>query len=173
MARHAPVMVAEGMCYGRQEVPLRPGWERLTAGLSVLAQGASCQVVYSSPAARCRDMAEKLVKTTCMELRIDPRLAELDFGEWEGQCWSEISRIQLDAWAADPAGFAPPGGESGLSLMQRITAVWQDIKESGVSSCILSHGGPLRLLTGLAAGEKPQLLSPSIPQGFARLFSVI
>lgn len=37
---------------------------------------------------------------------------------------------------------------------------------------MLSHGGPLRILSALAVGEQPELLAPSIPQGFARLFMV-
>lgn len=107
LVRHAPVLLPEGVCYGRQDVALRPGWEGLASGLAVLAQGAVCRVLYSSPAMRCREMAQKLAAATGMELKIDDRLAELDFGRWEGMNWQEISRAQLDEWAADPARFAP------------------------------------------------------------------
>ncbi|MCG4260249.1 histidine phosphatase family protein [Acetobacter senegalensis] len=172
LVRHAPVLLPEGVCYGRQDVALRPGWEGLASGLAVLAQGAVCRVIYSSPAMRCREMAQKLAAATGMELKIDDRLAELDFGRWEGMNWQEISRAQLDEWAADPARFAPPGGESGMALSQRARAFWQDIKDAGVPACVLSHGGPLRVLSALAEGRQPELLSPSMPQGSARLFMV-
>lgn len=173
LVRHAPVLLPQGVCYGQQDVALRPGWEGLAAGLAVLAQGAVCRVLYSSPAQRCRQMAEKLARMTNMELRIDPRLAEMDFGQWEGRNWNDISPTQLDEWAANPAQFAPPGGESGLSLTQRTRAFWHDIKQAGVPVCVLSHGGPLRLLSALAAGSTPELLAPSMPQGSARLFDVL
>ncbi|WP_086651454.1 histidine phosphatase family protein [Acetobacter cibinongensis] len=172
LVRHAPVLLPEGVCYGRQDVALKPGWEGVAAGLAVLAQGAVCQVLYSSPATRCREMAERLARVTGMELRIDSRLAEMDFGAWEGRNWSDISREQLDEWARDPASFAPPEGESGLALTQRTRAFWQDVKEAGVPACVVSHGGPLRLLSALAAGDTPELLAPSMPQGAARLYMV-
>ena len=172
LVRHAPVLLPEGVCYGRQDVALRPGWEKIVSGLSVLAKGAVCRVLYSSPAHRCREMAQRLKLATGMELRVDPRLAELDFGRWEGLRWQDIERGQLDAWAADPCGFAPPEGESGLALCDRITDFWQDMHHKGEAACVLSHGGPLRILSALAAGEQPELLAPSMPQGFARLFMV-
>ena len=172
LVRHAPVMVPEGVCYGRQDVALRPGWERVTSGLAVLAQGAVCRVLYSSPAARCEQMARKLAASAGMELRIDARLAEMDFGEWEGQPWDDIDRGLLDAWAADPEGFVPPGGETGRTLCRRVLSFWQDVQQAGTSACVLSHGGPLRVLSALAAGAPPALLAPSMPQGFARLFMV-
>lgn len=172
LVRHAPVQLPDGVCYGRQDVALRPGWEGLASGLAVLAQGAVCRVLYSSPARRCREMAHKLAAATGMELKIDDRLAEIDFGHWEGMNWQDISRAQLDEWAADPAGFAPPGGESGMALSQRARAFWQDVKQAGVPACVLSHGGPLRVLSALAGGRQPELLAPSMPQGSARLFMV-
>lgn len=172
LVRHAPVMVPEGVCYGRQDVALQPGWEGVTSGLAVLAQGAVCQVLYTSPAARCQQMAHKLAASTGMELRIDPRLAEMNFGDWEGQLWENIDRGLLDEWAADPEGFVPPGGESGRALCHRVRAFWQEVQQEGAPACVLSHGGPLRVLSALAAGAPPALLAPSMPQGFARLFMV-
>lgn len=172
LVRHAPVLLPDGVCYGRQDVALRPGWEKIVSGLSVLAKGAVCRVLYSSPSRRCREMAQRLAQATGMELRVDPRLSELDFGQWEGVRWQDIERRLLDEWAQDPSAFAPPQGESGHALCRRTTDFWQDMHHRGEPACVLSHGGPLRILSALAAGQPPELLAPSIPQGFARLFMV-
>lgn len=172
LVRHAPVQVAQGVCYGRQDVALSPGWESIVSGLSVLAKGAVCQVLYSSPAQRCWQMAQRLAHSAGMELRVDHRLAELNFGKWEGVRWQDIDCALLDEWAQNPAGFAPPEGESGQDLYQRIQNFWHEVHQREENVCILSHGGPLRLLSAFAGGYKPQLLAPSMPQGFARLFMV-
>jgi alpha-ribazole phosphatase len=172
LARHPRVSVGADICYGRRDVPLRAGWELTAGGLAVLARGAGCRVLYSAPATRCRTVAHRLAATTGMELRIDPRLAEFDFGQWEGRSWQEIGRAALDAWAADPESFAPPGGESGRDLRLRVDAFWHDLRQEGAGACILSHGGPLRLMCALAAGRTPDLLAPSLPQGATRLFDV-
>ncbi|MBO1325244.1 histidine phosphatase family protein [Acetobacter sp. TBRC 12305] len=172
LVRHAAVAVPEGVCYGRTDVALQPGWESIASGLSVLAKGVLCRVLYTSPARRCRDMARFVAHATGMEIRVDQRLAELDFGGWEGRKWQDIDRAALDAWAADPAGFAPPGGESGQALRQRAQAFWQDMRAGGQNACVLSHGGPLRILSALARGVEPHLLASSMPQGFARVIMV-
>ena len=173
LVRHAAVQVQTGVCYGRSDVALQPGWESIVGGLAVLARGMPCSVVYTSPASRCHDMAGRLAQATGMSMVVDARLAELDFGQWEGQRWDDVARTQLDAWAADPEGFAPPGGESGRTLRARVGAFWQDIAAKGTAACVLSHGGPLRILASLAVGEVPDLLAPSMPQGFARLLTAL
>ena len=172
LVRHAPVQVAQGICYGRQDVALSPGWESIVSGLSVLAKGAVCQVLYSYPAQRCWQMAQRLAQSAGMELRVDHRLAELNFGRWEGVRWQDIDRTLLDEWAQNPEGFAPPEGESGQDLYQRIQSFWREVRQREENVCVLSHGGPLRLLSAFAGGYKTHLLTPSMPQGFARLFMV-
>ena len=67
--------------------------------------------VWSSPAVRCRGLAEAIAAVLRVPLREDQRLWELDFGAWEGRPWETIAREDLDRWALDPLGFAPPGGD--------------------------------------------------------------
>lgn len=172
LVRHARVQVPHGVCYGRMDVALRPGWERIVSGLSVLARGVEGRVVHTSPAQRCVEMAKRLAAATGMELQVDERLAELDFGQWEGRHWQEIDRVALDDWAASPERFAPPGGESGQALRHRVRAFWRDVCHAGKAACVVSHGGPLRVLTALAEGRGPDLLRPSMPQGSARLWEI-
>lgn len=172
LVRHARVQVPQGVCYGRTDVALHPGWEKIVSGLSVLARGVGGRVVHTSPAQRCLNMARRLASATGMELRVDDRLAELDFGQWEGKSWQEIGRAALDEWAASPEHFTPPGGESGQVLRQRVRAFWRDLSEVGTAACVVSHGGPLRVMSALAEGHGPDLLRPSMPQGSARLWQV-
>lgn len=170
LARHPPVATAPGTCYGRLDVPLHPGWEGHADGLAVLARGAALRVIHSAPAARCQMVARRLATATGLPLRIDPRLAELDFGAWEGQPWADIDRVALDRWAADPEGFAPPSGESGAALHRRALSFWADLLREGQPAGVIAHGGPLRLLWALARGRAPDLLASPPPQGRAALF---
>ena len=52
----------------------------------------------------------------------------MDFGAWEGVAWHDISRAHVDAWAADLPHYAPGGGESLASMLQRVQA---EVGESG------------------------------------------
>jgi alpha-ribazole phosphatase len=110
--------------------------------------------VWTSPAQRCRLVADALGVA-----RIDLRLQELDFGEWEGLAWDDVPRKALDAWAADVSGFAPPGGESGAALIARVRAFASDLPRG--DHVVITHGGPLKVLTPLLRGLPVDLLAPA------------
>lgn len=169
LARHPAVTGVEGLCYGQQDVALADGWERMADGLRTVMQGAGCRVMFSSPARRCRMVAERVARFMNLDLRVDSRLREISFGEWEGRPWNGISRTALDEWAADVSGFAPPGGESGHELGARVRHFWTEMQQFGQSCAIITHGGPLRLMQGMMYGLPGSLLAPSPPMGSVRV----
>ncbi|RFD20797.1 phosphoglycerate mutase [Komagataeibacter melaceti] len=169
LARHPAVMGAEGLCYGHSDVPLAAGWERMADGLRTVMQGVGCRVLFSSPARRCLMVAERVARFMDLELKVDSRLREISFGEWEGRPWAHIPRAALDEWAADVSGFAPPGGESGLDLRARVGRFWADMQQCAQPCGIITHGGPLRLMQGMARGMPGSLLAPSPPMGSVRV----
>ncbi|MEC5384528.1 alpha-ribazole phosphatase family protein [Uliginosibacterium sp. H3] len=146
LVRHAAVAVPAGVCYGRSDValsgPVMPYASWLAA---VLPQQLP---VFASPLSRCLLLAQALATSPV----IDPRLAEMDFGEWEMRRFDDIPRQQLDAWGADPLGFRAPGGESGNEVFARVLAALRDILDGGRDAIIVSHGGPLRAIRGSLLG---------------------
>jgi alpha-ribazole phosphatase len=167
LIRHTAPLVAPGICYGRLDVDVRDVAEfaAVRAGLGGF-RGAH---VWSSPARRCRLLAEAIAA----DATIDGRLAELNFGAWEGLPWDAIPRDPLDRWAADPAGFAPPGGESGAALIARVTAFHAALVSAIGDQIVVSHGGPLKILQALLAGREPDLLAPAPAWGSVIIFSII
>ncbi len=167
LIRHPPADVAAGRCYGRLDMKLRgDAAGAIQAIVAALAPHRLARI-WTSPAMRCRAVAD----ATGLKLRVDPRLQELDFGAWEGMAWDDVPRTALDAWAADVAGFAPPGGESGAALCARVAAVHRDLIEAGEDVAIVSHGGPLKVLAALLRGEVPDLLAPPPPLGSVEVFA--
>ncbi|MDQ7989914.1 MAG: alpha-ribazole phosphatase family protein [Candidatus Dactylopiibacterium sp.] len=142
LIRHPPVAVAPGVCYGRSDVPL-------AAPVGPLAEALRARLparftLVSSPLARCRQLAEALGRPA-----LDARFAEMDFGAWELRSFDAIGRAAIDAWAADPLHFRPPGGESVAAMRERALAAlagW--LAEAPGPLVIVSHGGPLRALVG-------------------------
>jgi alpha-ribazole phosphatase len=145
LIRHTRVEDGEGRCYGALDLPLAT-----TAGVDiaeVLGRVPVVGAVVSSPATRCRRLAEALAARDGCALAFEPALRELDFGGWEGRRWDEIDRAQSDPWAEDPWQRAPPGGESEAALWQRLQhwlAVTPTLRER--RTAIVAHAGPLRLL---------------------------
>jgi alpha-ribazole phosphatase len=128
--------------------------------------------LWTSPASRCRVVAEAIAMQCGVRPHMDPRLLELDFGAWEGCDWADVPRDALDLWAADPEGFAPPGGERGDSLIARARAFFWEIAAAGGAHVVVSHGGPLRVLAALARGQKVDLLAPPPALGAIEVFTV-
>ncbi len=143
LIRHPAVAVPPGTCYGASNVELA---EPVNAVAERLAPLLPQDALYiSSPLLRCRALAEALSP----KVDFEPRLAEMNFGDWEMRSFDDIPLELIDAWAANPFGFCPPGGESVRDMAERVWQAWADIKEAVYEDrplVLVSHGGPLRAL---------------------------
>ena len=142
LVRHPPAFVAPGTCYGRSEVACAAADPDALASLRT--QLGSARVI-SSPSRRCADLARRFAS----EVQLDPRLLEIDFGEWEQRAFDTIDRAAIDTWAADPWGFVPPGGESAAQMAARVLDALHEIRASDAPEIVVvAHGGPLRVMLG-------------------------
>ena len=142
LIRHPKPLIEPGICYGRHDCPAE---DAALAAITLLAELPPGLPLWSSPLIRCRALAERLHPKPI----IDNRLAEMHFGDWEGRCWDDIPRAELDAWAADVAGYAPPGGESPRATMARLAGWTASLREPVVA---VSHKAAIRALLALATG---------------------
>lgn len=161
LLRHTAVEIAAGTCYGRLDLPLAATAERDIAAVAAQLAGFGAAQLWCSPAARCRLLAAAVAPHVGGEARVDERLLELDLGAWEGRKWDEVPRAELDRWAADPHGFAAPGGETGEALVARVSAAFADIVAQPGGHVVVTHGGPLRVLAALARRAPVDLLAPA------------
>lgn len=142
--RHTRPAAAAGLCYGRADLPLAPGWE--AEAEAILATLPTIAAVATSPLARCRRLAERVAAARGLPLVADHRLREMDFGAWENRAWDAIPRSEIDAWAADFRHARPHGGESVAMLEARVAAA---LAEAGPSALWVSHAGVARAAAAL------------------------
>ncbi|PWK14821.1 histidine phosphatase family protein [Tumebacillus permanentifrigoris] len=102
-----------------------------------------------SPLLRTQQTAELLIPDFDQH-SADPRLLELNFGDWEAQTYAELeatAREQLWRWYDDPWTVAPPNGETLQDLDIRLSA-WHERIACDASAdetlLVVSHGGPIR-----------------------------
>jgi alpha-ribazole phosphatase len=146
LIRHPLPDVASGTCYGRSDLALAADPLACAEALRPLLPGDA--PLFSSPLERCCRLAELLHPAP----RFDERLLELDFGAWEMQAWDAIDRAALDAWAADPLHFTPPGGESVADLRTRVRNFLCELTEDAV---LVAHAGVMKLCAAELAGIVP------------------
>ncbi len=152
LIRHPQPAVPANTCYGRSDLDLAEHAEACAAALRPLLPGDS--LVYTSPLKRCRLLAECLHPAPIL----DDRLLELNFGDWEMRTWDEIGTAALDAWAAAPQDFVPPGGEAVRNLRRRVAHFLDGLRCAALPAAIVvTHAGVLRAcaaeLLGLSDAE--------------------
>ena len=139
------------ICYGRTDVPLAEPPETGAAAL-IRAAADPVERIVTSPSSRALLVARAVAARTGAPLHADDRLQEMDFGAWEGRLWSALPRPEIDAWAADPVGYRPGGGESVEQVLARLRRAWTGIASSSDTTLVVTHAGPIRCLLHLAAG---------------------
>src|SRR5438105_1875222 len=103
---------------------------------------------------------------------LEPRLAEMAFGDWEGLTLAEVATRDPEAFAArerDKWAFVPPNGESYQQLSVRVAEWYESLRRDSV---VAAHGGTARTLMVHLGIEPPQTAPGlSIEQGVIYRFA--
>ena len=154
LVRHAQPQVAPGVCYGALDVSADPLATQQAAQNLGDALPRSLQVI-SSPLQRCERLTHVLQGLRPdLTYKTDARLAEMNFGAWEGQPWDAIVRSELDAWTDDFAHWRCGGGENVQDFMARVAAVWDASCADKQPTVWITHAGVIRAATLLAQGQR-------------------
>jgi alpha-ribazole phosphatase len=154
LARHAQPLIAPGVCYGATDVAANAQATLQAAEALAQCLPAGLQLV-SSPLQRCVQL------TSCLHAlrpdlvcQTDTRLAEMDFGCWEGQRWDAIPQADYERWTADFGAHAFGGKESVQAFMLRVAAAWDEAQLGGLETVWITHAGVIRAATLLAQGVR-------------------
>lgn len=145
LARHARPLVETGLCYGTLDVAADA--DETAAAAQQLAQVLPPSVeLLTSPRQRCTQLAQALsARRPDLSGRVDQRLAEMDFGGWEGRLWSSLDRAEFDAWTADFLNYRAGGtGESAAQFIARVGGLFDESRAAGRDQCWIAHGGVFR-----------------------------
>jgi alpha-ribazole phosphatase len=167
VVRHAPVAV-RGVCYGQSDVPLEV--DHAHAADRVLPQLGAAGLrpvmwVWTSPAERTRGLAEAIGQRLGARVEVDPRLAEIAFGAWEGRAYAEIEAndgARFTAWMNDWNRAAPPGGERVADLVARLEDWRQARAASDEVGIAITHAGPIRALRALLRGVEYAVVASEV-----------
>lgn len=139
LVRHTSVDVPPGVCYGHTDVPVASGFAREAAEVAAQLDGREFDAVYTSPSSRCVMLAEACGYPRAIR---DPRLMEMDFGDWEMQRWDDITDPRLQMWYDDWRHVAATGGESFADHAARVASFMESLMATGArSALVFAHGG--------------------------------
>ncbi|MBX9931192.1 MAG: histidine phosphatase family protein [Methylobacterium sp.] len=162
---------AEGRLQGQRDVDLNAEGLRQAAAAADRLRDVAGQALdeadyVASPLTRTRRTMETLRLTLGLDpggYRLDDRLKEISFGDWEGSTWSEIrqrDRSRALARDRDRWGYQSPGkgGESYAMLVARVAPALADLDRTTV---MVAHGGIARAVLvsrgHLGIGQAPRI----------------
>lgn len=156
LVRHPAVLLAPGICYGASDVAADPAHTAACAQrlAQLLPQALTA---WCSPLVRCVSLADALQGwRPALRVTPEPRLAEMDFGHWEGRHWDAIGAAALAAWTDDFAQHRPGGGESLVAFLTRVQQALHATAAHGAPTALwITHAGVIKAVRWLLAGQGP------------------
>ena len=144
-ARHGQTQwnVENKIC-GRTDVPLTEVGMEQAKALAENAKGLGLDLIIASPLLRARQTAGAVAEACGVEILLDDRLMEQNYGIYEGE-----DRFH-PGFLANKRCFAYryPGGESMMQLAARVYAVLEDVKRqySDKKVLLVCHNGICRVI---------------------------
>jgi len=144
----------EGRYQGSTDVPLSEEGLKQARNAAKRLKKEKIDIAYTSKLRRAIDTAKEIVKFHNVELIQVEELNERSYGKWEGLTKEEVEKRYADnrvAYEKERYKIRPLGGESFLDLRNRIEPFIKKVVEKNKDKAILivSHNGPLRIITGI------------------------
>lgn len=136
---------------GSTDIPLAPAGRGQIEDLIPFVSAINPVRCLCSPLKRAQDSAKILTKGLGLSVETEADLREVDFGRWEGKCFSEIKALDPDLveiWASQgTTEFAFPEGESLGSFKARVRRAADRIAaDSTERVLVVTHGGVIRMM---------------------------
>jgi broad specificity phosphatase PhoE len=155
LARHAEVEVRYHKIFGgRIDMNLSPRGHEQAGLLAKFLRTRNLDAVYASPMKRVQQTLEPYLKNGAHAQTIVPDLREVDFGDWTGMNWEQVSqKFQLltHEWLEHIERGVAPNGESGPQFRARVEPALRKIikKHPGQTVAIACHGGVIRMILSI------------------------
>jgi len=145
---------------GRTDVALSESGQAALAEHRLPFRWAPASVV-SSPLIRCQQSAAAL---GLQRVTVEPRLIEMDWGDWEGRRLAELRAELGTAMTVNEdrgMDFQPPRGESPRLVLERVRPWLVQCAASNSATVAVTHRGVIRVIFALATGWDMQGRPPA------------
>lgn len=163
LARHGETTWnRKGRIQGWAPTPLTARGREQARRLAAEIDAYSLDRIYASDLRRTRQTVAPVAERTGVDPAYERAWRERDFGRLQGiskrDLYERFPEYSVTERGMDGARARPESGESVVDVYERITERWETLAESlGADETVLvvTHGGPLRLLSGAIAGLDP------------------
>ena len=152
LVRHGEVEEgARGRIYGRLDPALSPAGRAQAEAAARSVAAERPVAIYTSPSVRARDTAVPIASALGLTPVTDPRIREIEFGEFEGLTFAEAERrdpVTWREWMERPGEVRFPGGECWDEIRARAVDAAEAIAAAHPHApvVVITHGGVIRAL---------------------------
>ena len=151
--RHTSLNVEPDVFYGQTDLDVSNTFEEevkiIKKKINKLITKDYKVKVYSSPLQRCRKLSQKISDNVIL----DPRIMELNLGDWEMKPKQSIPKELVENWEKDMINFTIPNGESNKKFLQRLKEFTDEICETEKDVLIVAHAGSINGMISNLTGE--------------------
>ena len=152
LVRHgATLNNLEARYTGQSDVELSASGAHQAKLLGARLSTETLDAIVSSDLRRTRATAQAIAQYHDLQVWEDSDLREFALGEWEEVSYAEVKARDaalLERWRSDPENNAPPGGETGAQVRERVLGAlerWQKAYPKGTVLWV-THGGLIGVL---------------------------
>jgi broad specificity phosphatase PhoE len=150
LIRHAAHELQGRVQVGRAEhIDLGPCNEQQLGALGRRLSYEKLDAVRASPIERTQLTARAVAEPHGLEVRTDPDLIEVDFGDWTCGKAEDLDRLpEYQAFNARRSLFRAPGGESMVEIQARMVRAVETARREHPEGrvALVSHGDPLKTI---------------------------
>ena len=151
--RHTSLNVEPDVFYGQTDLDVSNTFEEevkiIKKKINKLITKDYKVKVYSSPLQRCRKLSQKISDNVIL----DPRIMELNLGDWEMKPKQSIPKELVENWEKDMINFTIPNGESNKKFLQRLKEFTDEICKTDEDVLIVAHAGSINGMISNLTGE--------------------
>jgi probable phosphoglycerate mutase len=112
--------------------------------------GSRAIAVVASPVRRTLESAQIVADQLGLPLEVEPGIAEMEFGRWDGMTFAEVAARfpdEMEQWRGS-LDYEPGGGESFRGVQKRVLAALDALREryAGRSVVLVSHVTPIKTI---------------------------
>jgi broad specificity phosphatase PhoE len=133
----------ENRIQGHTDVELSDYGRMQVKKLALSMEKDKIDAIYSSPLKRAYDTAQAIARFHDTEIKVEPKLQELNHGDFESLTIQELKETHggfLKEWIENPASVVMPNGESLAQVQERVWDVMGMILETCRDTLVVSHG---------------------------------
>lgn len=151
--RHTTLDIEDNIFYGQTDVDVSYNFINEVEIIKKKIEGEGINLkkilVISSPLKRC----VKLATALNVSFKIDPRIKELDLGDWEMKLMSSIEKNEIEKWQDNLMEYKVPNGESNKDFLKRLNGFLKDILKFKQDVLLVAHAGSINAMISILTKE--------------------